>query len=129
MKFGWIVCLIAGPIIASSLAAFAQEPRQVVIYSSVDQPYARPILADFMKKTGIRVTYLPDTEATKSVGLAERLRAEKDNPQADVWWSNEIFHTINLAEEGMLVEYESPAAREIPQRYQDPKHRWTATAL
>src|SRR4051812_37517278 len=74
--------------------------REVVIYTSVDQPYCAPILMEFERRSGIHVVLKTDAEATKSVGLAERLRAEKDHPQADVWWSNEIFLTINLADEG-----------------------------
>src|SRR5947209_7594392 len=70
-------------------------PEQVVLYTSVDQPIAASIIKDFELQTGISVILQTDTEATKSAGLAERLRAEKDNPQADVWWGNEIFHTIN----------------------------------
>src|SRR5207248_28688 len=68
-------------------------------------------------------------EATRSVGLAERLRAEKANPQADVWWSNEPFHTINLAKEGVLAEYDSPAANDVPERFKDANHRWASSGL
>lgn len=130
MNPGWFNGLFVLILLTlSCLSVSAQEAKQVVIYSSVDQPYAGPILRDFQRQTGIKVTYLPDTEATKSVGLAELLRAQKEHPQADVWWSNEPFHTIALADEGLLDEYESPAAKDIPQRYQDPKHRWTGTGL
>jgi iron(III) transport system substrate-binding protein len=103
--------------------------REVVLYTSIDQPIAAPIVRDFEKQTGIHVTLVTDTEATKSVGLAERLRAEKANPQADVWWSNEIFHTINLADEGVLTAYASPAAADIPSQHKDPDHRWAGNAL
>src|SRR5688572_25968904 len=80
---------------------------EVVLYTSVDEPFARPIVAEFEQRTGIKVLLKTDTEATKSVGLAARLEAEKDNPQADVWWGNEVFHTINLAERGVLAAYAS----------------------
>lgn len=103
--------------------------RQVVIYTSVDQPYAEPILRDFEKQTGIRVIIRTDAEANKSVGLAERLRAEQNNPQADVWWGNEVFHTINLGSEGVLAGYESPSAGNVGTLFKDPKHLWTGTAL
>src|SRR5438874_1086383 len=69
---------------------------EVVLYTSVDEPVAAPIVREFEKRTGIHVILQTDTEATKSVGLAERLRAERDNPRADVWWGNEIFLTILL---------------------------------
>src|SRR4051812_17580320 len=84
--------------------------REVVLYTSVDEPIASPIVREFEKQTGIHVRLVTDSEASKSVGLAEKVRAERDNPQADVFWSNEPFHTINLAEEGVLAAYDSPAA-------------------
>jgi iron(III) transport system substrate-binding protein len=100
-----------------------------VLYTSIDEPIARPIIRDFEQQTGIRVTLVTDSEASKTVGLAERLRAEKSNPQADVYWGNEPFHTINLAEEGVLAAYESPSAKNVPERYRDPEHRWSGNAL
>ena len=103
--------------------------RRVVLYTSIDEPIARPIIRDFEKQTGIRVTLVTDSEASKTVGLAERLRAEKSNPQADVYWGNEPFHTINLAEEGVLVAYESPSAKDVDLRYRDWAYRWTGNAL
>src|SRR5205823_307080 len=58
-----------------------------------------------------------------------RLQAEAANPQADVWWGNEIFHTVSLADTGALAAYDSPSAGEIPARFKDPGHRWAGTAL
>jgi len=105
------------------------DAPEVVLYTSVDEPIAAPIVRDFEKQTGIHVTLVTDTEATKSVGLAERLRAEKANPQADVWWSNEIFHTINLASEGLLEGYDSRSGADIPPPYRDESHLWTGSGL
>jgi iron(III) transport system substrate-binding protein len=102
---------------------------RVVVYTSVDQPVAEPILREFERKTGIKVDVQTDTEATKSAGLAARLQAEKANPQADVWWGNEVFHTINLAESGVLAAYESASAKDIPQQFKDPQHRWAGYCL
>ena len=100
-----------------------------MLYTSIDEPIARPIVREFEKQTGIRVTLVTDSEASKTVGLAERLRAEKANPQADVYWGNEPFHTINLAEEGVLAAYESASAQDVYERYRDPEHRWAGNAL
>jgi iron(III) transport system substrate-binding protein len=107
----------------------ATQKRSLVLYTSIDEPIARPIVEEFEKQTGIDVTIVTDTEASKSVGLAERLRAEKDRPRADVWWGNEPFHTILLAEEGLFSAYISPSARDVPDAYKDPKHCWTGNGL
>src|SRR5690349_7147585 len=96
---------------------------EITLYTSVDEPTASPIVREFEKQTGIRVRLVTDTEASKSVGLAERLRAEKDHPQADVWWSNEIFLTINLADQGLLESCDTEKTRaadeHVPQQFRD----------
>ena len=38
----------------------------------LDEPYARPVLDGYARRSGVRVVPLFDTEATKSVGLAQR---------------------------------------------------------
>ena len=103
--------------------------NEVVLYTSIDEPVARPILDAFTQQTGIKVVLKTDTEASKTAGLVETLRAERANPQADVFWNNEPFHTINLAEEGVLAAYDSPAAKDVLPAYKDPQHRWAANGL
>ena len=106
-----------------------EAQRTVVLYTSIDQPVAAAIVREFEKQTGIRVTLVTDTEATKSVGLAERLRAEKSNPQADVRWGNEPLHTINLADEKLLVASGVAGESEAPAALRDPQGRWLANAI
>jgi iron(III) transport system substrate-binding protein len=104
--------------------------QPLVLYTSVDEPYVKPIIADFESRTGIKVLAQTDTEATKSAGLAARLEAERDRPRADVWWGNEVFHTIRLAEAGVLAAYESPASKDVPAKFKDAKqHLWAGTGL
>lgn len=107
----------------------SSSTKEVVLYTSVDEPVARPILDEFTQKTGIRVILKTDSEASKTAGLVETLRAEKANPQADVFWDNEPFHTINLAEEGVLAAYESPAGKDVLPAYKDAGHRWYSDGL
>ena len=104
--------------------------QEVTLYTAVDEPVARPIIQEFQKRTGIKVNLVTDGEATKTAGLAHTLEAERDNPRADVWWSNEVFQTIHLAEDSsVFTAYESPAAGQIPARFKDPAHQWAGTGL
>jgi len=80
------------------------EARQVVIYTSQDQVYAEPILRDFEKESGIKVRAVYDSEAVKTVGLANRLLAEQNHPQCDVFWSNEELRTRQLAARNVFRE-------------------------
>jgi iron(III) transport system substrate-binding protein len=98
--------------------------RQVVIYCSVDQELAANLLAKFEKKTGIKVVAKYDNEDRKVVALTQRLLAEKDAPAADVFWSGEVFHMIQLARQGVLAPYHSARTMGWPARFVDAQGRW-----
>jgi iron(III) transport system substrate-binding protein len=74
----------------------------VVIYTSQDEVFAEPILQQFEQETGIHVEKVYDSEAVKTVGLVNRLLAERDNPQCDIFWNNEEFRTRQLAARGLF---------------------------
>jgi iron(III) transport system substrate-binding protein len=95
----------------------------------VDQAIAEPIIAEFERQTGIDVLPRFDTEASKTVGLVQRIRAEAASPIADVFWSNEIFHTIRLARESLLASYAGDVTKDWPERYADSNGRWYGFAL
>jgi iron(III) transport system substrate-binding protein len=124
--WGRFLLLFAGLLLP---ACDRDAPKPIVLYTSVDEPYARPIVDRFTKETGIAVTLVTDTEATKSVGLAERLRAEKNQPRCDVWWGNEPFHTVLLADEGLFATYASPSAKDIQPLFVDSQHRWAGNGI
>lgn len=100
----------------------------VVIYTSVDQQFAQQIFAAFEKKTGLRVAAVYDSEAGKTVGLMRRVEREAAQPQCDVWWSSEVFGTIELARAGLFEAYDSPSAADIPAGFRDPQLRWAGNA-
>ncbi|HEY9172096.1 MAG TPA: extracellular solute-binding protein [Verrucomicrobiae bacterium] len=82
----------------------------VTLYVAQDQVYAEPILREFEKETGIRVKAVYDSEAVKTVGLANRLLAERGHPQCDVFWGNEEMRTRQLAAQGVFRETNGWAA-------------------
>lgn len=107
----------------------AVPTEEVVIYSSVDEPDLTPILKEFEGKTGIKVRAVTDTEATKTAVLVQKLEAEKDNPQADVYWGNEIFHTINLAEHGFFEPYRPQTAEDVPAKWRGSNDLYTCIGV
>jgi iron(III) transport system substrate-binding protein len=99
--FWWVVpvtfALAAVWLLPSRNYAEIIAARKVVVYCAQDQVYAEPIFRDFEKETGIKVRAVYDNEAVKTVGLANRLLAEKSHPQCDVFWGNEEMRTRQLA--------------------------------
>jgi len=76
---------------------------EVVVYASQDQVFAGPLLQEFSRQSGVRVRALFDSEAVKTVGLANRLKAEVGVARCDVFWNNEIFRTRLLQRDGILA--------------------------
>jgi len=101
------------------------QSGEVVVYTSVDEVFARPIAERFEMDTGIKVRLVPDTEETKSTGLLNRLIAEKQRPVADVFWSGDPVRAAILKSKGISAPYRSPQAGDLPGRFSDPDHHWT----
>jgi iron(III) transport system substrate-binding protein len=99
--------------------------QSVVVYTSVDDVFARPICEQFEKETGIKVKLVPDTEETKSTGLLNRLIAEKARPQADVFWSGDPVRAAVLKSKGVSAAHHSKAADGLPKQFSDPEGHWT----
>lgn len=78
--------------------------REVVVYCAQDQVYAEPLFQKFTAESGIRVKPLYDSEAVKTVGLANRLLAERKHPRADLFWGNEEFRARQLERQGVFAE-------------------------
>lgn len=119
-----LVCL-GGLIALAVWGCGHRSTNQVVVYVSEDQVFSEPILRAFEQDTGIAVHAIYDTEEAKSTGVMNRLLAEKNNPQADVYWANEPIRAEVLKQRGISAPYVSPNAREIPATFQDPEGYWT----
>jgi len=124
----FLATVALAPFLATCRPAGSSSAEQVVLYVSADEFLARQVIAAFEREHGIEVRFIGDTEATKTTGLAQRLRQEKENPQADVYWSSEIFLTIALAGEGLFEEHISDAVADWPRQHRDGQRRWHAFA-
>ncbi|NPA94461.1 MAG: extracellular solute-binding protein [Thermodesulfobacteria bacterium] len=125
LLFALALVLSALSVAGCSKEQGPQGEKTVVVYVSEDQVFSQPVLKEFEKRTGIRVRAVYDTEETKSTGVMNRLLAEKDNPQADVYWANEPIRAQVLKQEGVAESYVSENARGIPPLFKDPDGYWT----
>jgi iron(III) transport system substrate-binding protein len=126
----WLIAFLSVVLVISACGrqpATVRAPtmNEVTVYVSTDRVFSEPILKAFEEKTSVKVNAVYDTEETKSTGLANRLLAEKGNPQADVFWSNEPVRTLVLKNRGVLAPYKSPDADGISDTFKDPDGYWT----
>ncbi len=124
-----LVLGLAAALLPLALASScAEEREEVVVYCALDLEYADAILKEFTAATGLFVRLQADNEITKTVGLANQIKLEKEHPKADVFWNNEIVNTIRLKNFGCLEPYVSPSAADIPAAFKDPAGFWTGFA-
>jgi iron(III) transport system substrate-binding protein len=124
------VCMMLAALatVAGCDRNIASESPRVVAYISADPQTATPILEAFEQETGIHVEALFDTEATKTTGLAARIRRESSRPRADVFWSSEPFAVEQLAAAGLLTPIEHPDLDPHPGAWRRHDDRWFAFA-
>jgi iron(III) transport system substrate-binding protein len=115
------VCSLA--VLAAS-GCWRSSGPEVIVYSALDSEFSVPVLEDFSQETHVKVLPKFDTESTKTVGLAEAIIAERARPRCDVFWNNEILHTIRMDAMGLLESYEPPRGAEFPAMDRSPKGTW-----
>ncbi|MBK7644537.1 MAG: extracellular solute-binding protein [Planctomycetes bacterium] len=114
-------------LLCGLLAGCGKQP-DLVVYCSLDQEFAEPLIQRFAKESGLDVHVEFDVEAAKTVGLVARIREEGSNPRCDVFWNNEVAHTAALGGDGLLEPYDSPSAQDLPPLFRDPDRCWNGFA-
>ena len=123
----WARVLLVSMVVFLSSCQSDSKPS-VTIYCAHDRVHAEQILDLFEDETGIRVDAIFDTEANKTVGLAERLRAERGRPRCDVHWSNEPLRSVRLSREGLFRKMPSDLGAAIPEMWKDKSGLWCGFA-
>ncbi len=126
-KIALVVSLVV-VLVAAWLSVARRTDDALIVYCAHDLIFAESVLLDFEKETGIKVVIVGDTEATKSLGLVQRLIREKSNPKCDVFWNNQVLGTIDLAEQDVLQPYKGSGYARIPDRFKDADGLWTGFA-
>lgn len=108
---GWLLLAVPG--------CLSKSDREVVVYAALDEEFSKPVLDDFAARENIRVLASYDTESTKTLNLVNKLIQERDRPLCDLFWNNEILHTMRLKKMGLLECYVPPNAAAFPADYRD----------
>lgn len=120
----WLMVLIAlvgiGYFVYQTvLAKDTFGPGELVVYSSRNENFVRPLVERFEQETGIRVRLLSGNEA-----LVNKLIEERTNVQADVYISNDAgqLEYLRLAE--VLAANDSAKVAAVPGMYRAEDGAW-----
>lgn len=99
-----------------------QLEDKVVVYSTHTEAMLELVATEFEKETGVKVEFI-----NLKGELADRVRAEKDNPQADIMFGGASSIFMELKEEGLYEQYETSWAGDIDPLYKDAENYWYGT--
>lgn len=118
--------LLAGVAVLWAVRDGGEDP--LVVYCAHDSIYSEAILREFERRTGIPLAVTFDTDAARSLGLTNLIIQQRDHPQCDVFWNNQVLTTVELQRQGLLEPYRGPGWGRIPDAYKDPQGYWTGFA-
>ena len=118
-----ILALAASTLWGAAQNESAGEPKVLTMYVAYGGPDI--VAREFEKATGIKVELL-----TMSSGeVLSRLRAEKANPQTDVWFGGGSDAFIQARAEGLITAYRCPNAKHVDPAFKDGEGYWTGLSL
>ncbi|MDD4082950.1 MAG: ABC transporter substrate-binding protein [Sphaerochaetaceae bacterium] len=112
-----LISLLALPVFATG----DSETKNLTVYAGMLEEHAAAVCQAFEAETGIKTNFVRMSGGE----IFARIKAEKENPQASVWYGGGSLTFIEAANEGLLVPYTSPATDKIPAQFKDSKGYWT----
>ena len=101
--------IVLALVVLSACVPAAKKDTELNVLCTPQEEWCQGMKQEFEAKTGIPVNYV---RMSSGEALA-RIKAEKDNPQFDIWWGGPIDGYVAAAQEGLLEPYDSP-------NYQEP---------
>ncbi|MBI9104584.1 MAG: ABC transporter substrate-binding protein [Spirochaetales bacterium] len=112
-------------VISGTFSVFAggqeEEKQTLTIYAGMLEEHAALAASEFEKATGIETNFVRMSGGE----ILARIRAEKDNPQASVWYGGGSLTFIEADNMGLLEHYASPTAAVIPDKFKPGNDSWT----
>jgi len=103
-------------------AAGGQEKQETLtVYVGLLEEHGAAVCQAFEKATGIKTQYVRMSGGE----IYARIKAERQNPQASVWYGGGSLTFIEAANDGLLENYISPNAAIIDPKFKDPNGAWT----
>jgi iron(III) transport system substrate-binding protein len=121
-SLGFVVLLAL--LLAASLAGCKKDEgsKEINVLCTPQEEWCQGMKQEFEAKYDITVNYV---RMSSGESLA-RLRAEKDNPQFDIWWGGPIDSFVAAKGEDLLEAYDSPNYKNLldQTKYKDADNYW-----
>src|SRR5882724_4625213 len=118
----FLFCILA--LLFSCNRAGRTNAHRLLIYTPHGQDLLRDFIARYKERyPGADVQFLD----MGSREILERVRVERNRPQADLWWGAAHTTFKTAADENLLAQYHPTWADKVPATSRDEKDRWYGT--
>ena len=107
--------LLSGVVFSTQALA---EGR-LVVYCSAQNSVCETQVQAFAKKYDVNTTFVRNSSGS----TLAKMKAEANNPQADVWYGGTFDTHSQAAEMDLLTAYQSPMLNEVMPEFKDPGRR------
>lgn len=90
-----------------------QAQGKLTVYCSVQNTTCEKVTQEFGRKYQVETQFVRNSTGV----VLGKIKAEKDNPQADVWYGGTIEPHFQAADLGLLAPYRSPMQKEIMPKF------------
>lgn len=111
-------------ILLMMVGCIGKSENEIVVYAALDKEFSEPILEQFEQESAFKILPKFDQESNKTVGLANEIIQQAARQRCDVFWNNEILHTLRLERQGLLEVYRSPQAENYPEQFVSSNETW-----
>ncbi len=122
--YGRIFASSATAALLLCVASQAAKAQDLNAYSIWPENWARPMLEEFTKASGIKVNFL---RFSSGEALA-RVIAEKNSPKIDVLFGGPVETFAAGIKEGVFDSYKPPSFAKLPVRFKHADGQWVAIA-
>lgn len=113
-------------LLGLGLSNNTQAEGKLTVYCSVQNTTCEKVTQAFSKKYNVETQFVRNSTGT----VLGKIKAEKDNPQADVWYGGTIEPHLQAREAGLLETYRSPLQKDIlPQLQKLTEQRGDTTSI
>ena len=115
------VSLALFSVFAGGAQEGGEDQGRLVFYAGLQEDHAAMIAEDFEAETGIKTEFV----RMSSGEILARIRAEKDNMTASVWYGGPVDGIVAASEDGLIEPYFSPEAANIREGFKHEDGIWT----
>ncbi|MCK3656362.1 hypothetical protein A4G19_11630 [Pasteurellaceae bacterium Macca] len=116
MKLKNLSLALSSLFLGSLIASQANAAGRLVVYCSATNLMCEQETQAFGKKHDVKVSFIRNGSGS----TLAKIEAEKNNPQADVWYGGTLDPQSQAGEMGLLQAYQSPNLAQIAEPFRDP---------